>query len=450
MPLALGCGQNKVPDVEPGMMKVKYQASDKNFANPERGFYMAMEVYRADGTGIADASLNANRLQGRSLVLLEFHLKDYVACDISEDYLEMIRLKFQALRRGGNKCVLRFCYSNGFAESDKPWDAPIDQVLRHIEQLRPLLQEYYDVIMVVQAGFVGSWGEWYYTQNYTEDAPRKQLVDALLDAVPAERQIELRTPAFKMNLYGHSLADTLTRAEAHLHTEKARLGGHNDCYLKTSNDNGTFNGAGERAYWAAETLYTIMGGETCGWSAYCNCEPQPDFANAHGVLADMAIYHFTYLNINYDRDVLKKWKSQGCFEEIEKRLGYRYILESGQFTKAPAAGEPFRIILKIRNDGFAPAQNPRDAYLVLTDPNGEVVKTWPLNSDPRFWMPGEITSIDQTISLPENISGKMTLHLNLPDPCDNLCTNPLFSIRLANEDVWDENTGYNMLTSFSL
>lgn len=432
------------------MVTVTYQPTDANIVNPERGFYMAQEVYSADGHGLADASMTANRMQGHSLFLLEFHLTAFKDTDISAEYLESIRLKFQSLRSGGCKCVLRFCYSNGSANKDKPWDAPLDQALRHIAQLKPLLQEYYDVIFVVQAGFIGSWGEWYYTENYTDDASRKAIVDALLDAVPAERQIELRTPAFKMKLYDHPLADTLTRQQAHQPTEKARLAGHNDCYLKTANDNGTFNGASDRAYWAAETKYTIMGGETCGWSPYCDCEPQPDFANAHGVLADMAIYHFTYLNINFDRSVLKRWKTEGCYEEIEKRMGYRYVLDEGQFTREAQAGQPFELKLTLHNEGFAPAMNPRDAELVLANASGKVFKTWDLNSDPRYWMPNQKIVIDQTVTLPEGLSGALTLYLNLPDPCETLHDSPLFSIQFANADIWNESTGYNKLYSFTL
>ena len=40
--------------------------------------------------------------------------------------------------------------------------------------------------------------------------------------------------------------------------------------------------------------------------------------------------------------------------------------------------------------------------------------------------------------------------MNLPDPCETLHNNPLFSIRLANENTWQENTGYNLLYSFTL
>ena len=450
--LATSCGglipDQPQPTPESTPVTVQYKTSDENFPNPERGFYLPSEVYEATGRGIAEASLKANRLQGRSLFLLEFHMASYVATDIAEDYLETIRLNFQSLREGGAKCILRFCYSNGFAESDKPWDATPEQALRHIAQVKPLIQEYSDVIMVVQAGFIGSWGEWYYTENYNEDASRKQIVDALLDAVPDNRQLELRTPQFKQRLYGFAASDTITRATAHQPTVQARLGGHNDCYLASSSDQGTYRGNSDRRYWSTESQYTIMGGETCDDSDYCRCEPKND--RIHGAIADLEMFHFTYLNSSYNKSVLTRWKNEGCLEDIKRRLGYRYVLEEGQFTKDAKAGEEFEIKLTLRNDGFSPAQNPRDAELVLCNASGQVVKTWALNSDPRYWMPDEKTTIDQTITLPEGISGTHTLYLNLPDPCETLHNNPFYSIRLANENTWNESTGYNTLYSFAL
>jgi len=448
--LVIACGKGTEADDIPGMEVIHYDATDAIIANPERGFYSPNEVSRVSTSGISKDSFTANRKQGRTLYLLEFHMADYVNTAIADDYLETIRTKFQSLREGGAKCILRFCYSNGFDEKDKPWDATPEQALKHIAQVKPLIQEFYDVIMVVQAGFIGSWGEWYYTENYNDNASRKLIVDALLDAVPDSRQIELRTPAFKMSLYGYSLADTITRATAHQPDIKGRLGGHNDCYLASSNDQGTYRGSNDRAYWAAESAYTIMGGETCGLSAYCHCNPQEDNSNAHGVLVDMAKNHFTYLNTAYHTGVIQRWKSEGCFDELQKRLGYRYVLEKGQFTKEPKAGGELRVVLRLRNDGFAPAQNPRDAELVLTDKGGKVLKTWTLVSDPRYWMPDEKTVIDQTVTIPDGISGEVTLSLNLPDPCQNLRSNPLYSIRLANEDIWDENTGFNKLHTFTL
>lgn len=460
VPAAIACGKtdNDDPTPEPGpgpepqpearTVTVQYTRSDENFPNPERGFYVGGEVYAATGTGITEASMKVNRNQGRTLYLLEFHMGNYVDTDIAEDYLATIRAKFESLRIGGFKCILRFCYSNGFDESDKPWDATPEQALRHIAQVKPLIQEFYDVIMVVQAGFIGSWGEWYYTENYNDNADRKKIVDALLDAVPADRQIELRTPAFKQQLYGFSATDTLTAATAHQPTIQARLGGHNDCYLANTNDQGTYRGNSDRKYWSAESRFTIMGGESCQVSNYCHCERQSD--KVPGALIDLATNHFTYLNNGYHQNVLKRWRDEGCMDEIKLRLGYRYILEEGEFTKEAKAGSAFEIKLTLRNDGFAPAQNPRDAELVLCDASGKVVKTWKLDSDPRYWLPEEKTVINQTLTLPEGLSGTYTLYMNLPDPCETLHQDPRFSIRLANTGTWNEETGYNTLYSFTL
>ena len=387
------------------MEAVSYLPTDAIIANPERGFYAAQEIFKVSSKGVSKDVAAANRKNYRTLYLLEFHLIDFVNTSISEEYLQTIRTYFQSMRDGGAKCILRFCYSNGMNESDKPWDADPALTLTHVAQVKPLIQEFADIIYVVQAGFIGSWGEWYYTDNYTDNATRKTLLEALLDAVPDSRQIELRTPAFKMNLYGYSLADTLTRATAHTTDVKARLAGHNDCFLASANDQGTYRGNNDRKYWAAESAYTIMGGETCATSAYCHCEKEG--ANP-GTVAEMAKYHYSYLNQGYHQGVLSRWKSEGCFEQLQKRLGYRYVLDKGQFTDSPA------------------------------------------NSDPRYWMPGENVTVDQTLTLPSGISGEVTLWLNLPDPCETLRNNPLYSIRLANKDVWDEETGYNKLHTLTL
>lgn len=429
------------------MEAVSYLPTDAIIANPERGFYAAQEIFKVSSKGVSKDVASANRKNYRTLYLLEFHLIDFVNTSISEEYLQTIRTYFQSMRDGGAKCILRFCYSNGMNESDKPWDADPTLTLTHVAQVKPLIQEFADIIYVVQAGFIGSWGEWYYTDNYTDNATRKTLLEALLDAVPDSRQIELRTPTFKMNLYGYSLADTLTRATAHTTDVKARLAGHNDCFLASANDQGTYRGNNDRKYWAAESAYTIMGGETCATSAYCHCEKEG--ANP-GTVAEMAKYHYSYLNQGYHQGVLSRWKSEGCFEQLQKRLGYRYVLDKGQFTDSPAAGAAFRIVLTLHNEGFAPVQNPRDAEFVLTDKGGKVLGTWKLNSDPRYWMPSESVTVDQTLTLPSGISGEVTLWLNLPDPCENLRNNPLFSIRLANKDVWDEETGYNKLHTLTL
>lgn len=447
------CVKNPSGKDNDGLEKVSYIVTDKLFPNPERGMYSGASFSKETDSPISQNALKSGRLENRTLFMLEFWLKDFFESDISETYLQLIRSNLEVYRKGGAKCILRFGYSDHIKDLSHPYESgPFDtseeQILRHIAQLKPILQEYADVIYVLQAGFIGCWGEWYYTNNFVADPvtdadylPRRHVVDALLDALPDTRQVQLRTPKFKMKMYGYSLADTITRAEAHQPTTKARLGGHNDCYLASATDQGTLNSPTDREYWKAETLYTIMGGETCDLSSFCNCE---------NTLKSLAAQHFSYLNVSYNKDVIRYWDKNGCYPEIKKRLGYRFALTEASFTSNPAAGSPFRVVLNILNEGFATPMNPRDAELVLCSKDGKMVKTFKLESDPRYWMPSATTVIDQTITLPEGLSGEYTLSLNLPDPCETLHDNPMFSIRLANEDVWDESTGFNKLHTFTL
>jgi len=98
-----------------------------------------------------------------------------------------------------DKCILRFAYSS--SESKKPWDASQSMVLEHIQQITPYLIENSDVIYVMQAGFVGVWGEWYYTSNFImspikqdDFAPRRAVLDALLLALPKDRMVAFALP----------------------------------------------------------------------------------------------------------------------------------------------------------------------------------------------------------------------------------------------------------------
>ena len=69
-------------------------------------------------------------------------------------------------------------------------------------------------------------------------------------------------------------------------------------------------------------------------------------------------------------------------------------------------------------------------------------------SDPRFWFTDEIVYVEAAFR-PTN-AGDYKLYLNLPDPKPNLRNNPRYSIRLANENCWDETTGYNYLTTITI
>ncbi len=433
-----------IPDEE--LTLVEFTESNKIFANPERGFYKHYDFLNSSASPLSVSALQAARVESNITLFYTGHyLTEFVKSDISDKFLNLVRQNMQALREAGAKCILRFAYTN--SQSKHPYDAEPKWVARHIEQLKPILQEYSDVILCFQSGFIGVWGEGYYTDNFFFDPQtpeehklRKEVIDAMLDAIPADRQVALRTPMFKRNMYATSYTDTLTLATAYDGSAKARICAFNDCFGASADDYGTFIGKDTREYWRKETRYTLMGGETCGLSDYCKCKQS---------IKDCEDFHWTYMNSGYNADVLNRWESDGCMDEVKRRLGYRLSLKDVATSKA-AAGKALRVKLNIRNTGFAAPANPRHVELVLVDGNGKKTVYEFKDVDVRYWFANETVTVDKLIDLPKDASGNCTLYLNMPDPKATLHDNPLFSIRLANDGVWNEKTGYNKIAEFKL
>ena len=444
--LCVSCNKDDKTDAYDGLAHETYTETDAVFPNPERGFYFVSSFHSASDSPISTRAIEIQRTLNKTLVYMGYYPKDYMDGDIAEEFLNLMRTNLQTLRDNGVKCILRFAYSD--SESERPWDPKPEIVQRHIQNIKPVLQEYGDVILVFQAGFVGVWGEWYYTENFVSNpntpekhALRKEVTDAMLAALPTDRQIALRTPMFARMMYADSYTDTLTVETAHNGTPRSRISAFNDCFGASSNDTGTFSGEQTRDFWKADTRYVFMGGETCGLSAYCTCEAS---------LKDMEDYHWTYLNSEYHGGVLGRWRQDKCMPEIERRLGYRIALTDVYNDKAAVAGQDFRVVLKLKNSGFSAPINPRAVELVLVDGNGKKTVYEQNDLDPRYWFAGETATIDRVVKIPADATGECTLYLNLTDPKPTLHDNPMFSIRLANENVWDEATGYNKVATFTL
>src|SRR5699024_962700 len=122
-----------------------------------------------------------------------------------------------------------------------------------------------DVISSLQAGFIGTWGEWYYSDHFTttgnmsnpseEDWNNRRLfLEELMKALHSERMIEIRYPRAKIILTGSD--EPLTEEEAYSGSFKSRLSHHNDCFVSSSNDVGTYrNAATEKPYLEADTRF---------------------------------------------------------------------------------------------------------------------------------------------------------------------------------------------------
>ncbi|GAA5064447.1 hypothetical protein HNP84_006930 [Thermocatellispora tengchongensis] len=414
---------------------VTYTPSTAAFANPDRGLYH--HTGDCDKNDFSLATLQDYRAgQHISLVMCVFYLSEYRDAPIGQAALDQLQQQFATVRAAGLKMILRFAYT---ASTDGA-DAPKDRVLAHLDQLAPYLSANADVIHVMQAGFVGAWGEWYYTQNFgnagvvsaTDWANRKAVTDKILSVLPSSRMVQLRTPAIKRTMYGTA---ALSPAQAHGGSPQARLGHHNDCFLAGPDDYGTYTDpAVEYPYLEAETTYLAMGGETCN--------PNPPRSDCPTALDELSRFHWTYLNTDYHTGVLSGWNSGGCLAEVGRRLGYRLTLQSGTYPATATRGGTLPVSITIKNEGWAAPVNPRNLELVLR--SGTATYRLPLSGDPRKWLAGTTTTLSQPVTLPASMpAGSYALLLALPDP--QLGSRPEYSIRLANTGTWEPGTGLNNL-----
>jgi hypothetical protein len=306
------------------------------------------------------------------------------------------------------------------------------------------------VIALLQTGFIGTWGEWYYTSqadfggwgfdekplNPNHLANRKEIVTALLDALPANRMLQLRNIDSKQNFFS---LEPIQYTKAHNQTAVARIGFHNDCFLANATDSGTFSNPEEqRKYLAEESKFVPMGGETCKLNA-----PRTDCSSA---MLEMKEFHWSYLNLDYYPEVINGFREHDCLSEIEQKLGYRISLQSALLPKSIGLQDYLSLSITLKNEGFAAPFNPRKVFVVLRNAtDGNEIKL-PLKTDIRYWFGSSTFTLNENIKLPNNTPiGEYTMYLYFPDEAPSLASNPAYAIQLANTEQWDATTGYNSL-----
>jgi hypothetical protein len=456
------CSDKESKLVKVEKISVTYTESNEDFPNPERGFYRYSETSASNNT-----VLDVNELKGyRSLqaipsatyqvystLVFRYYIMDGLTNKaITANFLSNITKDMQAARTAGVKLVPRFVYTATANSGPCPegficgpyGDAPKNIVLSHIAQLKPVLQENADVIASVQLGFIGTWGENYYTDYFGDASPnaaqgkltntnwqdRIAVLKAMLDAVPKDRMVQVRYPQFKQRFAFGVLAPitsaALSETDAFTGTDNARVGFHNDCLMASSNDFGTYEDYGNsssprtsdggvvnalRDYMSADSKYVVVGGETCsdGYSPANDCEP------AGQAQKEFASMHYSYLNAHYNTEVNNDWQAGGCMDNIKKNLGYRFVLQSAILPDNVVRGTNLNITLNVKNAGYASPFNKRTAKIVLRNKaNGEIVSL-NMASDVRKWFSGA-NKIEESIKITNDIpAGEYEMLLNLPD-----------------------------------
>ena len=503
----------------------------KYIANPEKGLYKHYDIYfdkslaqkykdaievRSDGKGYPRVDYYTFGFKEGTLVLLQFYLIDFRTTKLSDEALSRIKKIFNNVRTAKKKAIVRFSYSREHGsdlayDSSFNRDASYDRVLSHIGQLEPILQGNEDIIYLLQGGFIGTYGEWYYISesDYVYDNlsinkygfhNRKEIITRMLGAVP-NRMVALRTPEFKRR-YLNSKSDYLYDLYSYKSLSQPNASGNANYRLSFYNDvfmvdngqmQGTFPTTLDDDMWKSQSKCLACGGETA------NNRSTKDYMYNENPVTWINKYHMSYLNRRSSADVDKKtgvvtyssrlyykWMEAGKEPAIANALGYRLWLNkyqmSGNYSTKKSSTQNATIVFSIKNDGAAPVIYKRPMKLVLMRNNkviqelasttgscqidGKSNYIWFTTNNANTTQHG--TDIDKDLAdlrkipsvaskymtckvrFPKNLQTGDCIALWMPDQNSDLRSVSDYSIHLCNKetDGFSWNNGYNIIYKF--
>lgn len=477
--------ENKEPETPEVVGKI---VPIESLRNPDRGFHLECnllademkspyndyEVFKED---LYTKKVEQFDAKGDNLTLVQqyIYLTKWVSKDLDKEALENIRKIFELMKVQGYKAILRFAYNHeGLGTSggeSKQW------ILRHIEQLTPLLNEYIGQIATVQVGFIGAWGEWHTSPLANDQDAKNAIISALLRALPAPYCVEMRYPSHKQAL-------ALEQEEY-----RRRIGYANDYFT-----------AGEHSHAPGNDFvpntddYKIVAEEVKANNFYVSGEIPYDEATEWGLselitpmksLRILREHRYSAFDVtqNYNLNIMN-WKivkvypsllkdnhilfDESYFKDAEgnevvrsfydfvrDHLGYRLNLLS-ESTVAVKNGN-LEYNLAITNTGFATVINPKEVYLVLVSEDNQVVKEIKLDVEPKDWIPFTEQEPDRAAkytiqgSVAIEMPGNYKVGIWMPEKTDNLKYNADYAIKfaLANGVThWQDNAGKYVVNLF--
>lgn len=438
-------------------LPLNYSESSQSLLNPERGWYLInsfMVNDADDGENTVSSNFKKQYSEGDRLALLLFNISNYRNQEITNKGLNYITNVLETLRESGMKGIVRFVYDwDGKGIEKEP--ANIDIVVRHIEQLTPLIQSNSDVIYLLQGILVGSYGEMH-GSKFLNKKDVDSLLNKLLTAADNRTFLSVRTP-----VYWRQFFETKAPPTSFTDIPQTRIGLYNDGLLSSDTDLGTYSDGTEAdndfsSKWERSSELDFQ-------SELCTYVPnggefaiENEYNNFDRVISEFPKLHISYINKGYNEEVLQKlresiyiskslndpYSGMDGYKYLQDHLGYRFVLREVSLPQKLYKGKPLGIKVKIENTGFANLYYKKTVTLLLRESASGELTSIPVNQDVRLWKSGAITQLD--INIPANTvnTGVYKIYLKISDHAQG--------IKLANSDIYDERLEANSIGEFQV
>ena len=390
--LALTVAFLQAPLFAAGLVKQNVDSTDamKTLDNFDRGFYTPQVLHLKPSGGKPIEKPYAKLLHLRAEIS-EFSSHAWLGIDsasgdtirgkdqdLTEDALNVLQQTFDNIRKNNGHVIVRICYDpwyNGRSNvtPDHEW------VLKHVKQLAPVLSKNTDVIVALEMGMHGAYGEMHSDTNITYDRVA-EATNLMLRNTPPELKILTRTGNYSAKVLGFDNwgVDFNIDGEKFAEIAKAkgdtmyRVGMFNDGYLGTQYDYGTWGAdcatsicREEGVAWLEKYgINTPYGGEALTTAENYEVINTPEFLAYEGFRT-----HTSYLNIQWNNNLIESWKktpftqkdfdydparvdSLSGFKYINDHLGYRFVLRESWLSDTVGSDGILRAKLRIQNVGF--------------------------------------------------------------------------------------------------
>jgi hypothetical protein len=373
---------------------------------------------------------------------------------ISAAMVRDIDKRFAAFRGTGMRVMPRFIYNFG-PIGPTARDAPLSVILSHVDQLEPILLKYKDIVFALEAGFIGTWGEWHDSTNGNDTASAQaQLLNKELGHLNGLFPVLVRYPGDIIE-YANGL------------TPPAGIGLHDDYYASSAQDGGTWDTCDKRGGWC---LPNYTAAQFRSLAARISRETM--FVGEFGAMypplqtcAALNAYSYTY-NVQsiglypFPAKIQTELQNEGCALSFYNKVGTRIEIQNATVIGNPTANGQLYVAMTLVNKGYGRVIRRRSATIVFASQGIAFahfplpVLTLDLSSLASAMNPRAVT-FETTLTLPADIPAgqSVSLYLFFPDPAPSLTSQPAYALPLNSQNangqpVFDSATGYNLLATF--
>ncbi len=343
--------------------------------NPSRGWYKMF--YFVVGEEPDWEKVKRDSDESQSLVMLFFDIGKASERELETEDFEYIRNVFSYFEKRGNDIILRIAYDH-FGKAIEREPNSFNLIKKHAQEVSKIINDNKKNIFVYQGVLLGNWGEMHTSKHLTKEKMRS--IHDILKTCDDSVFLAVRKPSH-LRILSHGREDLPFSKEF-------RCGIYNDGMFGSETDLGTYGihdskNAGYEREWLREeekefihsvSIASPVGGETVN-------NDEVTFSSDE-IVETLSETGITYLNCEYDKKLLDKWKdlkysgsgiwnNESLYDYIGAHLGYRFIISKAYAR--PAKNDSYLIGITVLNSGFAPLYQNADIYIEID--NGQKNET---------------------------------------------------------------------------